>query len=165
MLNRRRGNLATITRKALFENLQLRLVGKAATPTRVDDLKPTHRCPVNVLMPVHKDKTTDSPYAIKAALPGCLRNICAHHGRLWNKQFTVTMTVPNSPASLKLAMNPSMTRKLYNTLVVLGYMMNVVAPGTDWRTRLRNLIRGCPLADTTAMGFPANWLQLPAWKA
>lgn len=36
-----------------------------------------------------------------------VRNICAHHGRLWNKQFTVTMTVPNSPASLKLAMNPA----------------------------------------------------------
>jgi abortive infection bacteriophage resistance protein len=94
-----------------------------------------------------------------------VRNICAHHGRLWNKQFTVTMTVPNSPASLKLAMNPSTTRKLHNTLVVLGYMMKIIAPGTDWRARLTDLIRACPLADTNAMGFPSNWPLLPAWKA
>ena len=33
-----------------------------------------------------------------------IRNICAHHGRLWNKQVTVKMIVPTSPASLKLAM-------------------------------------------------------------
>lgn len=64
-----------------------------------------------------------------------VRNICAHHGRLWNKQFTVTMTVPNSPASLKLAMNPTTIRKLYNTLAILGYMMSIVAPRTDWRMR------------------------------
>ncbi|KQY27819.1 Abi family protein [Rhizobium sp. Root483D2] len=93
-----------------------------------------------------------------------VRNICAHHGRLWNKQFTVTMTIPNAPASLKLAMNPPATRKLYNTLAILGYLMAVVAPGTDWRKRLIELLDNCALADTTSMGFPENWKQLPAWR-
>lgn len=93
-----------------------------------------------------------------------VRNICAHHGRLWNKQFTVTMTVLNAPASLKLAMNTSATRKVYNTLAVLGYLAGIVAPGSEWRRRLVELIASCPLADPIAMGFPVNWRTMPAWK-
>jgi abortive infection bacteriophage resistance protein len=93
-----------------------------------------------------------------------VRNICAHHGRLWNKQFTVTMTIPNSPAALKLAMNPATDRRLYNTLAVLGYLMGIVAPGSDWRSQLAELINSCPLAATNAMGFPENWKNVPAWK-
>lgn len=93
-----------------------------------------------------------------------VRNICAHHGRLWNKQFTVTMTIPNSPGSLKLAMNTAATRKLYNTLAVLGYLIGIVAPGTEWRKHLVGLIASCPLADPVSMGFPNNWKNLPAWK-
>ncbi len=33
-----------------------------------------------------------------------VRNICAHHGRLWNRRFTVKMKVPKSPAQLADAM-------------------------------------------------------------
>lgn len=73
MLHRRRGDLATIARKAFFKNLELRLVGEAPPPPRIDDRQPAHRCPKTVLMPVHKDKTTDSHHALKAAAVGCLR--------------------------------------------------------------------------------------------
>ena len=72
MLHRRRGDLATIARKAFFKNLELRLVGEAPPPPRIDDRQPAHRCPKTVLMPVHKDKTTDSHHALKAAAVGCL---------------------------------------------------------------------------------------------
>ncbi len=93
-----------------------------------------------------------------------VRNICAHHGRLWNKQFTVTMIVPNSPASLKLAMNAASARKLYNTLAVVGYLMGIVAPGTQWRQSLIELMDSSPLAEAAAMGFPPSWRNLAAWK-
>jgi len=93
-----------------------------------------------------------------------VRNICAHHSRLWNKQFTVTMTVPTNPAALSMAMNSSTDRLLYNTLVVIGYLMDVIAPGSGWRTRLILLRDSCPLAPDTAMGFPDGWRDLAAWK-
>lgn len=93
-----------------------------------------------------------------------VRNICAHHGRLWNKQFTVTMTIPNAPGALKLAMNAGATRRLYNTLTAIGYLIGIVAPGSEWRRHLVELVASCPLADLTAMGFPANWQTLPAWR-
>lgn len=93
-----------------------------------------------------------------------VRNICAHHGRLWNKQFTVTMTVPNSPSSLRLTMNAAAPRKLYNTLAVLGYLIGVIAPGSEWRKHLVRLIASCPLAEPAAMGLPAGWQEMPAWR-
>lgn len=93
-----------------------------------------------------------------------VRNICAHHGRLWNKQFTVTMIVPKSPGALKLAMNPNATRKLYNTLAIIGYLLGIIAPGTEWRKHLVELLATCPLADPAAMGFPADWAARPAWR-
>tara|TARA_R110001606_G_scaffold117232_4_gene246632 strand:+ start:3181 stop:4089 length:909 start_codon:yes stop_codon:yes gene_type:complete len=93
-----------------------------------------------------------------------VRNICAHHGRLWNKQFTVTMKLPQYPASLKLAMNPATERRLYNTLAAIGYLIGIIAPGSDWRRNLINLIDEYPLADAQAMGFPANWREMPAWR-
>jgi abortive infection bacteriophage resistance protein len=93
-----------------------------------------------------------------------VRNICAHHGRLWNKQFTVTMIMPSAPSALKLAMNPGAERKLYNTLSMLGYLMGIVAPTSDWRQRLRDLLPTCEHAKLSSMGFPENWLELPAWK-
>ena len=93
-----------------------------------------------------------------------VRNICAHHGRLWNKQFIVTMTIPNSPSALKLAMNQHETRRIYNTLVAIGYLISIVAPGTEWRRLLIELIDSCPLADPTSMGFPADWRGRPSWR-
>ncbi|MFS2152169.1 Abi family protein [Rhizobium sp. Rhizsp42] len=92
-----------------------------------------------------------------------IRNICAHHGRLWNKQFTVTMMMPNSPPPLQLAINPASERRIYNTLAALGYLMGIIAPATTWRQQLVELIDSCPLAEETVMGFPPDWRSQPAW--
>jgi len=94
-----------------------------------------------------------------------VRNICAHHGRLWNKQFTVTMQVPNSPASLRLNMNPASDRKIYNTLTFMIYLMKIVASGSSWRAHLLEHVKTCPLGVTEHMGFPPDWLYRPLWKA
>ena len=55
------------------------------------------------------------------------------------------------------------SRKVYNTLVMLLHCLNVVAPHHHWRTRLKNLL-GLHNIETSAMGFPKNWEQLPLWQ-
>lgn len=94
-----------------------------------------------------------------------VRNICAHHGRLWNKRFTVTMSVPKQPATLGLAMNPEADRLLYNTLAVLGYLLTIVSPGSKWRYRLISLIESYPMVDPAVMGFPEQWRHMDFWRA
>lgn len=93
-----------------------------------------------------------------------VRNICAHHGRLWNKRFTVTMTTPRFPAKLPVAMRDADPRYLHNTLVTLDYLLALIAPGNEWKQRLVALIDGCPLADPASMGFPADWRVRSVWK-
>lgn len=93
-----------------------------------------------------------------------IRNICAHHARLWNKRFTVTMLVPRSPGKLALAVKDAEPRHLHNTLVMLDYLLSIIAPDNEWRKRVVELIDGCPLADPASMGFPEDWRTRPAWR-
>jgi len=93
-----------------------------------------------------------------------IRNICAHHGRLWNKRFTVTMAIPKSPGKLPVAMRGAQGRQLHNTLVMLDYLLSIIAPDSEWRARMVALIDGCPLADPASMGFPEGWRGRSAWR-
>jgi len=93
-----------------------------------------------------------------------VRNICAHHGRLWNRRFTIKMTVPTSPATLPIAMRGADDRCLHNTLVMLDHLLNVVAPGSGWRGRLVAHLETCPLPVVEAMGFPGDWQRRQAWR-
>ncbi|MEI4263833.1 Abi family protein [Roseovarius sp. D0-M9] len=93
-----------------------------------------------------------------------VRNICAHHGRLWNKRFTVRMMVPTYPARLTVAMRNADARYLHNTLVMLDHLLMIIAPGSGWTRRVVALIDGCPLADPLSMGFPEGWRELPVWR-
>ena len=92
-----------------------------------------------------------------------VRNTCAHHSRLWNREFTITPLLPrNKPQCLSNQFN-SGSRKLYNTLVLLLYCMDAIAPDHHWRTRLKELIDRHEI-PVTAMGFLANWKSLHIWQ-
>ncbi len=93
-----------------------------------------------------------------------VRNIGAHHARLWNKRFTVTMMVPRRPSTLADAMWAARPHYIYNTLVMLDYLLSRIAPGSEWKQRLVALIDSCPLADSAQMGFPADWRRRSFWN-
>ncbi len=61
-------------------------------------------------------------------------------------------------------MNSTEKRRLYNSLVALGYLIKIVAPDSEWRQNLISLIDAHPLADASDMGFPETWRDLPFWQ-
>ncbi len=92
-----------------------------------------------------------------------VRNTCAHHSRLWNREFTITPLLPrHKPTGLAIQCHPG-SRKLYNTLVILLHCMDSVAPNHHWRARLRDLIATHSIPGS-AMGFPAGWERLLIWQ-
>lgn len=93
-----------------------------------------------------------------------VRNLCAHHNRVWNRRFTFTMRIPRNPSYIVAWFNPPQDRKLYNTLVMLGYLLRVISPDSKWISHVRALISAHPQADPIAMGFPEDWVYLPIWK-
>lgn len=91
-----------------------------------------------------------------------VRNTCAHHSRLWNREFTITPLLPRSkPTGLAIQFQ-SNSRKLYNSLIILLHCMDVIAPRHHWRTRLKTLITSHDI-PVAAMDFPTHWQRLPIW--
>lgn len=121
------------------------------------------------LKPMPTRRRIAAPYGVdEAVLQSWLhhltvvRNTCAHHARLWNRDLTVRPQAPRSkPVALKDQFQPG-SQRLYNTLLILLYLMDVVAPGSRWRQRLVALIDAHAI-DTVSMGFPADWRARPLW--
>lgn len=90
-----------------------------------------------------------------------VRNVCAHHARLWNREFPVTPKLPRKPIELAGQFVPS-SRHIYNTFVLLAYSLDVVSRHHHWRERLVTLIDKHKI-DTLAMGFPTDWRTRKPW--
>nr|VFK62064.1 MAG: Abortive infection bacteriophage resistance protein [Candidatus Kentron sp. TC] len=94
-----------------------------------------------------------------------VRNLCAHHGRIWNRKFTITVKIPKSkPARLIRAFNLDEKRNLYNTLVLLSHSMDVINPSNEWKEHLLHLIDEHEV-NVSSMGFPANYREYDIWKS
>ncbi len=92
-----------------------------------------------------------------------VRNTCAHHSRLWNREFTITPLLPrNKPVGLA-AQCLAGSRKLYNSLVILLHCMGRIAPHHHWRARLKDLIFRHAI-PVRSMDFPGEWKELAIWQ-
>lgn len=100
-----------------------------------------------------------------------LRNLCAHHNRVWNRDFTVLSKLPRTKPQTVIATIDAnidaqgnvQNRKLYNTLVLVVYLMDVVSPGSNWGQTLLELLTDNS-DKTDSMGFPTDWQQRPIWQ-
>ncbi len=91
-----------------------------------------------------------------------LRNLCAHHSRLWNRRFTVTVALPTSrPAVLIPNFHPEQDRRLYNSLVLLIHMLRIIEPDSRWPLRLMDHIGRLDPKLIPNMGFPDRLAVTP----
>lgn len=88
-----------------------------------------------------------------------LRNLCAHHARLWNRRFSIT---PRVMEIYRQQMDPNHT--FYAQAVVLCVLMYVIADGSKWQRRLADLLAKHSGMDSSKMGFPPDWRQDPFWR-
>lgn len=88
----------------------------------------------------------------------CLRNLCAHHSRIWNRTFTIKPKILN-----KLKIHVSSDDDFFAQTFVLVRMLRKISQDTHWEDRLEALFQEYPKVDLIAMGFPPNWRSLPIW--
>jgi abortive infection bacteriophage resistance protein len=91
-----------------------------------------------------------------------VRNICAHHSRLWNRDFSIIPEIPKSKPLLLSGEFVTGSRKIYNTSLILLHSMDVIAPHHHWRKRFKDLIRQHNI-PVGMMGFPVDWEQRAPW--
>jgi abortive infection bacteriophage resistance protein len=97
-----------------------------------------------------------------------VRNLCAHHSRLWDRIWAIKPDLPAgklwSPPIL-----PDNTQLFASLLLQSTLLRQILAEqefAQDWRQRIQELIDthspSCP-ASLSKMGLPENWNQHPLW--
>ena len=97
-----------------------------------------------------------------------LRNISAHHGRLWNR--LIVKRLPKIKKYQHLFVMEDVdgdgsqpAKKLYNYLVVMAIIVRKVAPLSTWPARLAAVISSMPIEQQEDMGCPVDWEQQQLW--
>jgi abortive infection bacteriophage resistance protein len=95
-----------------------------------------------------------------------IRNICAHHGRLWNRRFPMALPVIRRLQGSLVAPNAPhhQARHLFNYLVVLSALMNALNHKSSWTHRVMEFVNTLDEAGRRSMGFPADWHERNPWK-
>lgn len=90
-----------------------------------------------------------------------VRNVCAHHARLFNRHLTPASTNAFRTITALSSLPDGQSDKLYGALLVMAFMLRTISPGTTWPSKLTGLIQkdfeNLSLRSITEMGFPDNW--------
>ena len=93
-----------------------------------------------------------------------IRNICAHHARLWNRELGVKPMVP------LLADYPDWhqpvvvhNNRVFVVLTICRWCLARIAPQSHWAERLQGLLDAFPAIPLADLGFPMNWKLCPIW--
>ena len=97
-----------------------------------------------------------------------VRNMCAHHARLWNRRFV--KRVPNikrfrSDLAIDIIGDQAQPQNyIYNVLVVLARLIVHQSPDSTFPIRVANLVSSRSSDQLAAMGFPDDWKTRPIWS-
>jgi abortive infection bacteriophage resistance protein len=83
------------------------------------------------------------------------RNICAHHSRLWNRQFTI---LPEESRELK---NAGFLRGyLGEQILIIWYFLRQISSQSSWIWHLESMIDSSKTEIINGMGLKPNWLSI-----
>lgn len=103
-----------------------------------------------------------------------LRNVCAHHARLWNREMQIQPMIPRHThrpfinqinyVSPETGQTLPLNNKTYFILSMVIYLMNTINPKHSIQNKFKALLAKYPNIDPHAMGFPSTWQTEPLWK-
>ncbi len=93
-----------------------------------------------------------------------IRNVCAHHSRLWNRELAIRPENSKDP-KWNSPVTPRNDRIFY-ILLMLRYLLKTTNNGENWCKQCNELIEPIAAQDKwrLAMGMPDNWKEHPIWK-
>lgn len=94
-----------------------------------------------------------------------IRNLCAHHSRLWNRHLVIHLKCPSKePPHLVQMYNREAPEKNYNAIVTTAYLVKIIRPDVDWGKRLVLLLRSQKHDLAKNMGVPEGWHDNDFWN-
>ncbi len=88
-----------------------------------------------------------------------LRNLCAHHERLWNRSFTVKPKIAK-----KFEQHLKSNHRFSAFAAIINVFLAIIADGSRWQDRLKALFAESPDIPISQMGFRQNWYNDPFWR-
>jgi abortive infection bacteriophage resistance protein len=93
-----------------------------------------------------------------------IRNYCAHHSRLWNKNLPGGPKILSKPPFRWVNDVPTDTQRIYLHLCIMRYLLNIILPENTFATQLKALIKKYPSVDPNALGLKPNWDKELLWN-
>ena len=98
-----------------------------------------------------------------------VRNICAHHERIWNANIGPGLKIPREVGGsreLAMASNQSGPGKTHNALVIMVHLMEVITPNGRWAERLIAFMETGNYQSVPRwnMGFQVKWRDSDIWR-
>jgi abortive infection bacteriophage resistance protein len=100
-----------------------------------------------------------------------VRNMCAHHGRLWNRSPADQATPPKRgeiPMLDHLAADKVAQSRIYATAAALQFLLRTINPTSTWGKRLEKHLASFPYSAVSQLGqagFSDNWSSLQLWQS
>lgn len=92
-----------------------------------------------------------------------VRNICAHHSRLWNKTLRIQPLFPKKTVHAFIS-SPVRSNRIYYVLCIINYFLKSLNLSADFTLKLKTLLSAYPNVDIAAMGFPKGWDKEIFWQ-
>lgn len=93
-----------------------------------------------------------------------VRNVCAHHSRLWNRELRIQPSIPQSLSNQWIDNKSLANNKVYIALCILMYLLHTVDGDHQFAVHFKKLLSEYPNIDSAAMGFPKDWTNEPLWQ-
>ncbi len=93
-----------------------------------------------------------------------VRNICAHHGRLWNRVLGTKPMIPRKVQAWHTPV-PIIGDRIFAVLTICKYCLDRIAPQSRWPDRWRELLAAYPYVPRGSMGIPSKWELCPIWTS
>lgn len=101
-----------------------------------------------------------------------IRNICAHHARLWNRVLGVKPMIPNKDPKWRYEVDTASGRqkvflpndRVFSVLTLCRRCLKVIAPGNSWTDRFKKILAEHPDIPHQGMGLIPDWENHPLWS-
>lgn len=115
-------------------------------------------------------KSVIAPFGVHETVMGSwletlniVRNMAAHHGRLWNRTMGLRPKIPAKDAQWHSPVEITNDR-MFGVLSICRYCLRRIAPQSRWQQRLETLFAANPNIPIDRLGFPSNWKLSPIWN-
>lgn len=92
-----------------------------------------------------------------------VRNICAHHGRLWNKSFVPVPTSALRTQPEFFLLPEGQSEQVFGVLTMMAHLLRVTSPGTSWPEKVVQHVKKDfltnPLVEPKNLGIPDTWFH------